>query len=805
MALFGDTMGQFVTPDGRTITLPQQLAQQFPGLKPPAPPEVAQPPALPVAPPPPVSTPADQADIAQRTAPPPDTAAAAPVTSPSQVAPSGTQAPLGPVESPTQASDAGPPNTPARAPVTNEQLAKMGVAGGLNAELAANDAQAAATQRQGAALASQADKVGAAMAASEQEASRLLEARRKAAEDNARDMQARTEAYFRDAKAIADTKIDRSVDHPILAAIGVALGAIGGAMMQKQNGGALTNPGLDALYKAIDRKVAGQMQDLDIKRQGLATQRDALGMARQAGQDRLTEMDAYRLGYIEQAKRQVETIKQQTTSDVVRANADVALAGLQQKAAETVSTAQNRWQTQRDAELARKQTLQIAQMSNATQRRGQDLEQKRFDQQLEFQKQKEVDEIATKIATAKGVAKDAVAKQISEQGIVDPATGNLMLTPEGQKKLADADKAEAAARAAKDPAQAQKLNAYAQQLRDSAQVNDVALALNKGGAEAAQKVVGMTQNLVNDIDSAKELLSGDPSSFDRERWAKAKVGLQNVKINYASTIGERLSVRALEALDDVLSIDTDSMLSRFADKSKALASLKILNDELVQKANVAIRNTGVKATWYPATAAPADQLAEGKTAQEVAADAKPGIISRGLTHLLNPLGDAAAEKIQAPQDEALDEAAARKNAKGESSAYGLAPETDDKIRALVSQSAKVSHAKYADIVSKIAAPLQGDRPSLATGIAKLVRDTDPKLFADVMAALPEPTRAELSQSIAPPQVTGPLPQRTLSELSPEERAQFDAQRRERTMGAERASDEEFFRKNREAYDRRRAQ
>ena len=34
MALFGDDSASYVTPDGRTVTLPSQIAAQFPGLMP---------------------------------------------------------------------------------------------------------------------------------------------------------------------------------------------------------------------------------------------------------------------------------------------------------------------------------------------------------------------------------------------------------------------------------------------------------------------------------------------------------------------------------------------------------------------------------------------------------------------------------------------------------------------------------------------------------------------------------------------------------------------------------------------------
>lgn len=781
MALFGSDMAEVMTPDGRRITLPAQLAAQFPGLQP-VPPEVAQPPALPVAPPVPAFTPQDQQDIAQRGAPTPDTAAAAPVTTPSQVEPSGPMAPRGPVGSPSQASDAGPSNTPG--PVTNDQLAKMGVAGGTNAELAANDAQRDATTKQGEALANQADKVGAQMVASEAEAHRLLEERRQVAEANARDMQARTDSYLREAKKVADTKIDRSVDHPILAAIGVALGGVGGAMMQKQHGGALTNPGLDALYKAIDRKVAGQVQDLDQKRQGLATQRDALGLQRQAGMDRLQEMDTYRLGYLEQAKRQVETIKQQTTSNVVRANADVALGGLQQEAAKTVTGAQARWQTHQDAEMARKQAAQQHRESIGVQIRGQDLQQRQHDADRAERSQEKLDEISTKIALAKDATSEKRAKEVREQGVIDPRTGDPLLTPSGADKMALADQREVQARASKDPAQAQKLNENAAQLRQSAQTNDIATARDAKDREKVQGALDSTHNLAVLADKTIAKLEGSPSAFDRQAWADLKASLAVVKARYVATLGERVSVKALEAFDDVLSMDEDSMLSRIADQGKAMAALKELRSDAALNAAVTMKGAGIKSQWKPGLTEEKVEFG-GKTAQEVAAGARPGGV----------IDDVAGDAIS---DRALESASSRTNAKGKVNSYGLDPADNDKLTTIVDRAASVGHKEYDTIAEQLAAPLtKENRPGFATGVARKIRDQDPQLYQAVMSKLAavDPAKAkEIDSTIS---VAAEMPKRSSGDLTDEERKQLTDQRREKTTEEER-------RKYRKAYDERAA-
>lgn len=771
MALFGTDMTQVVTPDGRTITVPQQLAAQFPGLTTAAapvpsamPPQEIAPPIAPQGPPDPTAT-----------APlPPDSALVSPVTTPSQSAPSGPQVPRGPATTPAQANDAGPPNSPA--PVTNDSLAKSGNAGAYNATIAATEEARTANHAQGEALANQATQVGNAMVTADQHAADLLAERKRVADDNAAALQAKQNEYLRNAKSIADTKIDRKASHPVLAAISVMLGAVGGAMLQKQNGGAFTNPALDAFYKAIDRKVDGQMKDLDLKRQGLATDRDALNMQRQAGMDQLTEMDTHRIGYLEQARRQIETIAQQSKSDIVRSNAQIADAAIREKQADTLGAMVGREQTRRDQEQARKQTLQIAQMSNATAIRGQDMQQRESDLNRTERSQEKLDTISAQIALAKDKDAEKRAKEVKEQGVIDPRTGDPLLTPAGADKMIQADREEAQARTATDPAQAQRINEHAALLRQSAQTNDIAVARDAKDREKVQGALDSTHNLALLADKTISKLEQGPGAFDRQAWAGLKADLAVVKARYVATLGERVSVRALEAFDDVLSIDADGMVSRFADQGKALQALKTLRSDAAQNADVTLKGAAIKSKWKPGLSNTDQVSFGGSTAQEIAADAKPAPVVRAVKHLLYPFGSGADEEIQAPQDAALESANARTNAKGQWNSYGLDPGDNDKLSALVERSRSVSHAEYDRIADTLKDPLTQERPGLAVGVARKIRDSDPKLFAAVMAKLsatdPEKAKA-ISDAITP---RAAPEKRSLSDLSDEERQQLIDQR-----------------------------
>lgn len=770
MTLFSGQLGQYTTPGGQQITVPSGLAQAFPGLQPFAPPPIVAPP--PLAPPP-------TAPVLPPQPAPPD-ASATPVTKPSQVEPAGPGAQRGPVTTPAQETDAGPPNTPA--PMTNDKLAKIGTAGAYNEQIKAEQAQRAATQRQGEALANQATAVGDEMARADAHAQQLLEERARAAEENRAALQAKTEEYQRNAKAVADTKIDRSVDHPVLAALSSALLGIGQAMAGQPI------DAMGAVYKAIDRKVAAQMQDLDKRRGDLALQRDALGMQREAGRDRLAEMDTLRLGYIEQAKRQIETIKQQTTSDVVRANSDLALANLDQKSAETLGSAVSREQQRREAEAARKQHMLMHQQSLGVQIRGQNLQQREADLNRAERAQEKLDAIATQIALANSKDAEKKAKEVKEQGIFDPKTAEPLLTPEGEKKMADADKAEALARKATDSAQAAKLNDHAALLRQSARLNDVVTARDAKDREKVQAGLETTQNLTMLADRAQKKLEAGPDAWDREDWASLKADLFTAKARYVATLGERVSVKALEAFDSVLSIDPDdAWWSRSVDKGKAIAALKSIKQDAAINGDIVLKGAGIKSQWRPGIDESEVKFG-GKTAAEVGADARPGGFRGDIEEQLGRAG------ARTNMDEAQEAALARTNAKGQVNSYGLDPADNEKLRALVDQAGAAGHARYNDIASTLAAPLTSDRPGLATAVARLVRDSDPKLYADVLSKL-DPARAkELDAQIS---VATEMTKRSGMDLSDEERSQLIEQRRERTTEEER-------KKYREAYDKRAA-
>lgn len=840
MALYGGDVGSYTTPSGQVVQMPANLATMFPSLQPkvalPAPPPPGQigagpdaaagmlpPTGGPGGPPPgapdpmtalplpagtsPTWTPQDSAELAKQTQAAKQAQADAELqalskrqrTTPALKKEAGFTA----QDSGQPATQTNPDGTVAAKPLTNADLQKMGVAGGANAALAAEEERKKAIEGKGAAEADQAAKQAAAMKANEEANAKRLEAERAEADRRQAQIDQHNQELMDQAKKIANTKIDRSVDHPWLTAIGVALATLGTAMQNRDAmlaaafRGApapapIENPGLKAMYAAIDRKVAAQMQDLDNQKSAYELQSKAVTNERGIMKDRLDQMAANRIGWIEQAKQEMERIGKETSVPVIKANVALGIADASREQAKTMIEAQDRFKTQQSADAARAQQMTIAKMSDATARRGQDLQLIEHREAIDAQNQRTAAEIAQKLVSEGKAAAAARVKMVGEQGIRDPRTGNWMMNQAGQDKMKQADAAEAQARAATDPAQAAKLNEQAKALRESALTNDAEIADNPKAAEAAKKAVDDAQVMFNKTDLALRALKADPSPANREAWASLQEQLTFIKGQAAKGLGERVSVRAMEALDEVLSIDPGSLWSRGVDKGKAIAALNTLNTEFSQSADVALKSAGIKSGWKPAS--PADEKKySGKTAVEAAEGKLPAAgvaadngapIDPSLTYTQNNIVNPGRQAQQdaannTSADEAFNAAAARTstlaNGKpGQSNAYGLDPKDHSQALADIARAKTAGHAEFERIVDSFAAPLTNDaRPDLQRRLATLLNDEDHKLFEAVVAKVAnspgggEEVAKRLRQFTAPPPGARRAAPASLGKMSPE--------------------------------------
>ncbi len=427
MALYGNDMIDVQLDDGRRLTVPAQLAANYPGMRPvqqPAPmaPELGgqgMPPGA-LAPQPP-GAPA-MIGAAPGMGGPPGASAPPPEETPQRAQPAPLTAPTSPVLTPqdqadlaarTKAATPPPAAPPQPKPVTNADLAKGGAAATFNLERAAQEGQKAAALEAGRVDADEATKIGNAMALRDEESQRILQERAKVAADNQKRLDTKMAEYERNAKALSETKIDRSDDHPIMTLIGVILAGIGASRDGK--GG---NVALDMLSKKIDQKVAAQMAQIDLRQKGLATQRDMLNVEGERGRDRLAEIDQRTIAAFTQAKQKIETIKAQSGSPRAQANADMAVAAIDEKIAARYGEASQREQQRIDKEQTRKDALQMHRDSIGVQYAGQ-REQRRHNLASEADARTARAD-AAKEALAKGDA--AAAKLIMERGISGEVT-----------------------------------------------------------------------------------------------------------------------------------------------------------------------------------------------------------------------------------------------------------------------------------------------------------------------------------------------------------------------------------------------
>lgn len=781
-------MPDMVTPDGRIVSVPDGLMGQFRGLT-----LSEAPPPVPTIQPG-LGVPAATLDALPAQLPPElaSVAAPAPQNTP-VVSPDG--------GSPTLAQtfphgDAVPPQ-PAP-PITQHDIATMGEAGPLNAELGAFDKAKEAAQRLGTAQANQALAVGAVEAAANDEADRQLAQIRANAEANAKAVQDATDAYMRNAQALANVRIDRKIDHPVLETVGIALNILGTAM-KKADMSQVMKP----VYDAIDRKVAAQMQDIELGRANLGLQRESLSMLRQAGADKMTLQQTLMMAGLEQAKRRAQEIKDKSTSPIVKAQADQAMADIDARKANAVGEFQSRYQQRQDAAAARTQAERLARAQIAVTMRGQDMQARENDLNRQERAQEHIDAIAAKLLEQGKASAAERAKMIKDGGILDPVTHEYMLTSAGQAKMAQADSMEAQIRkdptpvakayiarvadksqaaqlteAIKDPKVAAQLaQQYANDIRNDAQINDAAVVRGSIKPDKVQEELATAHEVQLSLDTAQKMLEQDPSFFDRKAWAALQAQLMVTNANYVKTLGERVSVKALEAFNGVMSIDPESLTSRTIDKGKALEAIKALKTANAQQADVTLGKAGIKANWKPGV--PSDNVTDifaGKTAQEISRDALPAsrnvddvpgydprkFYIQGKTIDTSNRGDSLSDERAS---DALEYANARRGASGATSDYGLDPAVEDRVRAFVKQSSTAGHTKYADIVTTLARPLTTtDRPGLDTGVARLIRDTDPKLYEDVIARVSADAgqaRAEdLVKSISVPEalnLTPPVP------------------------------------------------
>jgi hypothetical protein len=313
---------------------------------------------------------------------------------------------------------------------------------------------------------------------------------------------------------IAATKIDHKADHPVLGMISVALAGLGSAMK-----GETENPALEMLLKSIDRKVAGQMADLEQQKDVLGLTKDELAQLKEKATSKLALNNMLIGAASEKAARQVEEIVARTTSDKVRLEGQKTAALLREHGAEKTMQA-----VQYQLEYDQKERAEKNQNSRFYSQLGQnerfhadDVQLKREDMYFDMQKALAAERAENGEVAMKQMFE--MQKENDEKGIHSVIDGQPLLKQAGidMMKQADAKVAEAQQlrdldAKSPDPKVREMANTRAQALEDqAAQLRGEArtrYTLRAHSSEEAAKLggtVAATQSALTIIDDIKAL------------------------------------------------------------------------------------------------------------------------------------------------------------------------------------------------------------------------------------------------------------------------------------------------------------
>lgn len=546
----GDGLVDIQTPDGRTLKIPSSVAAML-HLPPPAPPPAVTD-ELAGAPGAPQPAPLEPLPLA------PDAISAA---APATPAP---PAPLPPPQPDVAAQDTSPKG--ARVPAETPPPAPMGAApatpqGAVNEVRSATDQQAAAGIHAADTAAAGQVALANAMEERNKQLDPLFVKRQQDAEAGIQATAAKNAELESMRKTFANKKIDRSVDHPILAAISLALSGLGSAM--KKEG---TNPALDILWKAIDRKVAGQMADLEKMGTTIGYTREEAARLEKATGDKLARNNLLIATEGEKAARQFEAIAARTSSETIKAEALQNAAAMREKAAGiTLAAVQN----QRDADERAKEFKQELGFKN----KALGSENWRFSQgqkqqwaihgdEMQIQREKMAFD-ASKADQALRASGDAAAQKayqeqkdkVDKNGVKLLTTNDYLLTNKGKQMMSQADAFEAKAKEIEDKGvstQPQSLTAQAYRdkaaiLRDHARVEGTALYRGPEQAAKLGEQYAAAQRVTRLSDEINTLYDANGRSY--LETTEGQAALQAKRTSLAMAIKTAWELGVLSKLD----------------------------------------------------------------------------------------------------------------------------------------------------------------------------------------------------------------------------------------------------------------
>lgn len=435
------------------------------------------------------------------------------------------------VEAPKPAAPAKPAK-PA-APPTAQQKAD----GALNAQVGAINEQAAAGRDVSNIEAAGHAMIGQAYADRNAELDKLYAKRRDDAVADQAATDAKMSEYTTLKDKIANAKVDRSVNHPVLAAISLALGAIGQAMTKGDK-----NPALDVLWKTIDRRVEGQMADIEQMKAVAGMTKEEVANLREKASSKLAMHNMLIAGESDRAAKQIEEMVARTQSESVRASGTRIAAELREKAAIAVGNAAQ-------AQLQHEQREKFQKQEMGYKYSALKQNQNQFDADMQFKREKEYLDYNRALAAERAKAGEAGMKAMMEmqkdnetRGIRNATDATALLTPKGRAMIAEADKLAQEAAALKSStgpltqqqaARAQLLEDKASAIRGEANVKEVLRHRDPTQAGRLSDKYTAAQTVTRLTDEIKLLYDRDGRSYVKTTAGQAALQAKQTELTMA--------------------------------------------------------------------------------------------------------------------------------------------------------------------------------------------------------------------------------------------------------------------------------
>ncbi len=344
------------------------------------------------------------------------------------------------------------PAPPKRPGMTDAGLVAGGQSAVLAEKVAAEEAgKAAAAQQLAITAAGQQAQINATIAGDKERAI-LLEKQRKEAAADLLAYQDKSRELAAIKQKIADTKIDRKADHPIMSLIFAAITGIGMAVDGK---GSQENPALKIMWAGIDRKVAGQMAELEKTGKVYGMTQDELDRLRKVSGDKEAARQILLAGQAGRVASMVKQIGMKTENQLT-------LAGLAKIEAEALAKEavfyENATNKATETDLARKKQAEDTRQSDRSAyltQRGQNMTDARAKDSnaleiLKMNRQDEKDRATLRASASESEQRrmDKEEENIRELGISNVDGSGALLQPEGVSLMKQADELEKKAAAA---------------------------------------------------------------------------------------------------------------------------------------------------------------------------------------------------------------------------------------------------------------------------------------------------------------------------------------------------------------------